>query len=117
MCVCTVCVCQCVCVCTGIIWNELIYIYANIVHTSSSFHPHTHTHMYTVWEPMVRKVDSITEGEKEEEEKIMEEREHNSPSIHVLVLKLLLQIFAHWTWRALSRPAWSARFLQHAVRL
>ena len=75
--------------------------------------------MYTVWEPMVRKVDSITEREKEEEEKIMEEREreHNRPSIHVLILKLLLQIFAHWTWRALSRPAWLARFLQHAIRL
>ena len=32
---------------TGIVWNELIGLicgYANIVHTSSSFCPHTHTH-------------------------------------------------------------------------
>ena len=39
-----------VCVCvrvfvysTGIVQNELIYGYASIVHTSSSFHTHTHT--------------------------------------------------------------------------
>ena len=73
MCVCTVCVC--LCVCTGIIWNELIYINIYICQHSAHFKFIPSTHMYTVWEPMVRKVDSITEREKEEEEKIMEERE------------------------------------------
>ena len=67
-----VCVCVCVCVCvsvtvtlgdgsnrgilrwfedarvlvysTGIVQKELICGYASVVHTSSSFHTHTHTH-------------------------------------------------------------------------
>ena len=48
VCVCTrTRVCIHVCVFTGIIWNELIYGCANIVHTSSSFHPHRHTHSHT----------------------------------------------------------------------
>ena len=34
----------CVCVCAGIVLNELICGHVTIVHTSSSFHPHTHTH-------------------------------------------------------------------------
>ena len=35
---------------TGIVWNELIRGYANILHTLSSFHPHTHagTHTHTL---------------------------------------------------------------------
>ena len=40
-----------VCVCialAGIVQNELICGYANVVHTSSSFRPHTHTqHTHT----------------------------------------------------------------------
>ena len=32
---------------TGIARNELICGYANVVYTSSSFCPHTHTHTYT----------------------------------------------------------------------
>ena len=31
----------------GIVWNELICGYANVVHTSSSFCPHTHIHTHT----------------------------------------------------------------------
>ena len=33
---------------TGIVWNELIKLcgYANALHTSSSFRPHTHTHTH-----------------------------------------------------------------------
>ena len=37
----------CVCLCiysTGIVRNKLICEYANVVHTPSSFRPHTHTH-------------------------------------------------------------------------
>ena len=33
-----------VCVYTGIVLNELIRGYAKVVHTLSSFPPHTHTH-------------------------------------------------------------------------
>ena len=32
---------------TGIVRNELICGYANVLHTSSSFRPHTHTHAHT----------------------------------------------------------------------
>ena len=32
----------CLCVYTGIVWNELIRGYTNVVHTSSSFRPRTH---------------------------------------------------------------------------
>ena len=32
---------------TGIVRNELICGYANVVHTSSSFHTHTHAHAHT----------------------------------------------------------------------
>ena len=41
-------VCVCLCQCsTGIVRNvELICGYANVVHTSSSFRPHTHTHTH-----------------------------------------------------------------------
>ena len=28
----------------GIVWNELVCGYASVVHTSNSFHPHTHMH-------------------------------------------------------------------------
>ena len=31
----------------GIVRNELICGYANVLHTSKSFRPHTHTHTYT----------------------------------------------------------------------
>ena len=38
---------------TGIVRNELMCGYANVVHTSSSFHTHTHTythtHSHTIW--------------------------------------------------------------------
>ena len=36
---------------TGIVQNELKCGYANVVHTSSSFRPHTrtHTHSHTIW--------------------------------------------------------------------
>ena len=35
------------CACgTGIVWNELIHWYANVVHTSASFRPHRHTHTH-----------------------------------------------------------------------
>ena len=40
-------VCVYLCVNIGITWNELICGYANIVHTSGSFRPHTHTHTRT----------------------------------------------------------------------
>ena len=34
---------------TGMVRNEVImWIYANVVHTSSSFRPHTHTHTHTI---------------------------------------------------------------------
>ena len=33
--------CVCVCVYTSIVRNKLICGYASVVHTSSSFHPHT----------------------------------------------------------------------------
>ena len=36
---------------TGIVRNELICGYANVVHTSSSFRPRTRTHSYTIWWP------------------------------------------------------------------
>ena len=36
-----------VCACTGIVRNELICGYASVLHTSSSFRPHTHTHTHT----------------------------------------------------------------------
>ena len=32
---------------TGMVWNELICGYANVLHTSGSFRPHTHTHART----------------------------------------------------------------------
>ena len=42
-----------VCACTGIVRNELICGYASVLHTSSSFRPHTHTHTHshTIWGP------------------------------------------------------------------
>ena len=46
------CVCVCLCVDTGIIWNELIRGYANVVHTSSySLHTLTLSLCYTIWRP------------------------------------------------------------------
>ena len=47
--------CVCGCVYTGIAQNEQISEYANVVHTSSSFRPHTHvcahthTQSHTIW--------------------------------------------------------------------
>ena len=35
---------------TGIVRNELICGYANVMHTSSSFRPHTHTHILIPFE-------------------------------------------------------------------
>ena len=57
---------ECLCVCvlvysTGIVWNEVMCGYANVVHTSSSFCPHTHTHILKPFEdsePTGLKVDT-----------------------------------------------------------
>ena len=47
-----------VCVYTGIVLNELIRGYAKVVHTLSSFPPHTHTHtLFAGPKPIELKVD------------------------------------------------------------
>ena len=43
---------------TSFIRNELICGYANVLHTSSSFRPHTHTHSHTTWGPCIHDRDS-----------------------------------------------------------
>ena len=54
-----ICVCVCVCVYTSIVWNQLECGYASVVHTSSSFCPHTHHTPIQGYELTGLKVDTL----------------------------------------------------------